>query len=275
MRPILEENRSRYRRQLVFKIVLGFLLCSPVCAQQPFITDDADVTPKRHFHFEASTEYDWLQHSAFPLLEQNTADFEVDYGLFDGLEVGVEMPWLAIFSDARNAPHRVAGIGDTNLSAKYNFLKEREHSRRPAIAFAFNLELPTGDIHRQLGSGLADVFVNGIVQKSLPSKTKLRINGGILFSGNETTGVIGIKTRGTVLTGGASLVREFHPKLQLGFEVTGAVTKSFELGKGQLQTLIGGNYLFRRNVSLDFGVIAGRYIASPRAGIQVGVSIDF
>jgi hypothetical protein len=117
--------------------------------------------------------------------------------------------------------------------------------------------------------------VNGVLQKSLTSKTKLRLNGGILFSGNETTGVIGIKTRGTVLTGGASLVREFNPKLQLGIEVTGAVNKNLQLGKGQLQTLIGGNYFLRQNVSLDFGVVGGRYIASPRAGIQVGVSIDF
>jgi hypothetical protein len=275
MRPIPEENRSRHLRQLVFKIVLGFLLCSPVSAQQPFNTDDSDVTPKHHFHFEASNEYDWLQRSAFPSLEQNTADFEVDYGLFEGLEIGIEAPWLAIFSDGRNAPRTVAGLGDTNLSAKYNFHKEREGSRWPAMSVALNIELPTGDVKRQLGSGLTDVFVNGVLQKSLTSKTKLRLNGGILFSGNETTGVIGIKTRGTVLTGGASLVREFNPKLQLGIEVTGAVNKNLQLGKGQLQTLIGGNYFLRQNVSLDFGVVGGRYIASPRAGIQVGVSIDF
>src|SRR6185503_12672765 len=146
---------------------------------------------------------------------------------------------------------------------------------RPALALAFNLELPTGDTERQLGSGLADFYLNGILQKSVTSKTKLRLNGGILFSGNETTGVVGIETRGTVFTGGGSLVRVFNPKLQLGVELTGALESSLGLGKGQLQTQIGGNYQLRKNVSFDFGVIAGRFVASPRAGIQVGMSVDW
>jgi hypothetical protein len=158
---------------------------------------------------------------------------------------------------------------------KYNFLTEREHSGRPALAIALNLELPTGDTKRQLGSGLADFYMNGILQKSLTAKTKLRLNGGILFSGNDTTGVVGIKTRGTVFTGGGSLVKQLNGRLQLGVELTGAVTRSLQLGKGQLQGQFGGNYLIKNNVSFDFGVIAGRFSASPRVGAQVGVSIDF
>jgi hypothetical protein len=145
----------------------------------------------------------------------------------------------------------------------------------PAMAISFNLELPTGDTRRQLGSGLADFYVNGILQKSLTSKTKLRLNGGVLFAGNETTGVIGIKTRGIVFTGGGSFVRKFNPKLQLGIELTGALETDFQLGKGQLQTMFGGNYQFRKNASLDFGIIAGKYAASPRIGIQLGTSLDF
>ena len=138
-----------------------------------------------------------------------------------------------------------------------------------------NFELPTGDAKRQLGSGLADVYMNGVLQKSISKKTKLRLNGGILFSGNETTGVIGIKSRGTVFTAGGSLVRQFTPKLQLGAELTGAISGNLDLGKGQLQTLLGGNYQWRDNVSFDFGVIAGKYVASPRVGVQLGISIDF
>ena len=70
------------------------------------------------------------------------------------------------------------------------------------MAIGVNIEIPTGDTKRQLGSGLADLYLNSIFQKSLTSKTKLRWNGGILFSGNETTGVVGIKSRSTVFTGG-------------------------------------------------------------------------
>ena len=266
------------KKHPAYKLILplSFLLfASAVCAQQPFVTDDADSTSKGHFHFEFSNEFDLLQRSSFPSLKQNTADFELDYGLLDNLEVGIESPLLTIFNSADTTPRLVSGIGDTNVSAKYNFLREHENSRLPAMAIAFNVELPTGDTNRQLGSGLADFYVNGILQKSVSKTTKLRLNGGILFSGNETTGVIGIKTRGTVFTAGGSLVKQFSPKLQLGMELTGALTKEFQLGKGQLQTMFGGNYQFKNNASFDFGIVGGKYAASPRIGIQLGVSVDF
>jgi hypothetical protein len=260
-------------RKPTVALSLLVIITAAASAQQPFVTDDTDTTPKGHFHFEFSNEFDLLQRSAFPSRKQNTADFELDYGLLDSLEIGIESPLLTIFN--ATGTRTVSGIGDTNLSLKYNFLRERDNSRRPAMAIAFNLELPTGDTKRQLGSGLADFYMNGILQRSVSKKTKLRLNGGILFSGNETTGVIGIKSRGTVFTAGGSLVRQFTPKLQLGVELTGAFTNNLRLGKGHLQTLLGGNYQFKNNISFDFGLVAGKYSASPRAGVQVGVSADF
>jgi hypothetical protein len=271
---------SLFRPRFHLRSTLGFLLFllllgSETNAQQPFITDDSDTTPKRHFHFEFSNEFDLLQRSSFPNRKQNTADFELDYGLSDRVEIGIESPFLIIFNAPGTAPTKASGIGDTNISLKYNFLRERENSRRPALALAINLELPTGDTRQQLGSGLADFYMNGILQKSVSKNTKLRVNGGILFSGNETTGVVGIKTRGTVFTGGGSLIKQFTPKLRLGAELTGALQRNFQLGKGQLQTLAGGNYQFKQNVSFDFGIVGGKYAASPRIGIQLGFSVDF
>ena len=260
---------------ILLPLIVTLFIGSSASAQTPFYTDDADVTPKGHFHFEFSNEFDWLQRTALPSLRQNTADFQLVYGLAKNLEVGIESPWLTISNQQGTIPLTPSGIGDTNFSAKYNFRQERENSRLPAMTIAFNIELPTGDVKRQLGSGLADYYANGILQKSLSTKTKLRLNGGILFSGNETTGVIGIKTRGTVLTGGGSLVKQFNPKIQLGIELVGALNKSLDLGKGQLQTLFGGNYQLRPNLSLDFGILGGKFAASPRAGVKLGMSIDF
>ena len=72
--------------KLPLVLFLAALFClshsGVVTAQQPFVTDDADTTPKRKFHFEFSNEFDWLQRSAAPALRQNTADFELGYGLF-------------------------------------------------------------------------------------------------------------------------------------------------------------------------------------------------
>ncbi|HKC62831.1 MAG TPA: hypothetical protein VKB86_04305, partial [Pyrinomonadaceae bacterium] len=178
-------------------------------AQQPFYTDDADVTKEGKFHLQVSNEYDLLQRSSYPAKTQNLSVFEFDYGLFKDVEIGIDAPLLAIHNAPLASTRTAVGIGDVNFHLKYNFYKEREDSRWPALALNMNIELPTGDASKQLGSGLTDYYLNGILQKSLTKKTKLRMNGGILFAGNETTGVIGIKTRGRVFTAGSSLVKQF------------------------------------------------------------------
>ena len=267
--------RQRFRIYALFCVVIFFALTAGARAQQPFVTDDADTTPKRKFHFEFSNEFDFLQRSARPFTSQNLAEFEVNYGLFSNVEIVLAVPLITIVSERGVGERTITGIGDTNVSVKYNFLKERDDSRAPALAINVNLELPTGDVERQLGSGLTDIYLNGILQKSLTSKTKWRVNTGILFSGNETTGALGLRSRGVVVTAGTSFVRQMSPKLFLGAEVTGALARNDLLGKGQLQTTLGGNYQVTPKLTFDFGLVAGKYTASPRVGVQVGVSLDF
>jgi hypothetical protein len=243
-------------------------------AQQPFVTDDADVTDEGKFHLEFSNEFDRLQPAAFPNLGQNTATFELDYGLLKDVEVGSQAPLIAIFNARGAAPRTAFGLGDTRLQVKYNFLKEREGSRRPALAVSAGVELPTGDAGQQLGSGTTDYFVNGIFQKSLTKRTKWRVNAGAILSGNALNGAEGVGSRGPVYTAGSSAVRQFTPRLDLGAEVTGAFTGKSDPGQRQLQAQVGGNYRLRKNLTLDFGVVAGGF-AAPRLGAQLGFSLDF
>jgi hypothetical protein len=240
-----------------FVLLTLIFLFTEAYAQQPFVTDDADVTPKGKLHFEFRNAFDLLQRSAYPNLRQDTANFELDYGLLPGVEIGIGSPIITIFHSRSTTPRAVGGIGDTNFSVKYNFYKERDGSRLPAMAVQLNVELPTGDVNRQLGSGLTDVWVNTVAQKSLTKKTVWRVNAGLQFAGNQATGVLGIATRGIVFTGGTSLIRKFGSRLQLGGEVAGAVTRNFELSRGQLQTLVGGNYELRKGLTIDFGVDGG------------------
>ena len=246
-------------------------------AQAPFVTDDVGVASYHRVHFEFNNEYDLLQDDAYPNLRQNTANFKFSYGLLHNIEIGFDNQLLGI-SNAPTTylPTNIVGYGDLDLSVKWNFLKEGASWNRPALAASLNIELPTGDSHRQLGSGTADYYLNFIAQKSVTEKNTLHVNGGIYFAGNTLTGVEGIRsTSGVVFTGGASIVRQFTPKLDLGGEIFGAVTQNFDLGRGQLQTQIGGNYAFRRNMTFDFGLIEGFYESSPKVGPIVGISINF
>lgn len=260
-------------------VLLAAALCpcwaAAARAQQPFATDDADVTGRGALHFEFSNQFDLIQRGAFPVVRQNTASFELAYGLLEGVEVSVEAPLISVFNARGAAPRAASGLGDVNLSVKYNFLREREGSRRPALAASFGVELPAGDAGRGLGSGVADFALNGVVQKTLSKRSTWRLNGGVIFSGNTLTGAVGLKARGFVYTGGTSLVRRFTPRLDLGAEVTGAFARNADLGQGQLQAQAGGNFRLRDGLSLDFGVTGGRFDASPRLGAQFGLSYDF
>ena len=257
--------------------MLCFAFSRQVEAQAPFYTDDIGVAEKGHLHFEANNEYDWLQESAAPNLRQNTANFKVSYGLINNLEVGFDNQLITIFNGATPFfPETAFGYGDLDLSVKWNFRKEHKNDGWPAWAASLNIELPTGDSKKQLGSGITDYYLNAIAQKSLTERVKLRINGGMYFAGNTLTGAVGIRnTSGVVFTGGMSLVRDFTPRLDLGLEVYGAVSHNFNLGRGQLQTQLGGNYKLRRNLSLDIGLVGGFYQASPRVGPIIGFSMDF
>lgn len=248
-------------------------LCTPLAAQMPFYTDDPAVTEKGKLHFEFFNEYDFLQ-LQYPNIRQNTANYKLNYGLPYNLELDFDVPYLAIYR-AVGTPG-AAGGGDANLGVKWEFHKERTGSPLPALAASFYVEFPTGDEREQLGSGLVDYALNLIAQKSITKKTRINGNLGYLFAGNTSTGAVGIQsTRGHVYTGGLSLLHDFSGRLTLGMEAYGGYTSNGGLGRSQLQFLAGGQYQIRPGVGFDFGVLGGRFVASPRFGAQVGFSMDF
>lgn len=264
---------STHRAIFVFCI-----LCwtTPVCAQLPFYTDDADTTEKGKFHLEMYNEHDVLQISSYPSKRQNTLVVTLNYGLLDRLELGVNVS-LVTLSNSRILENRnVTGQGDLQFGVKYRLRDEREGSRVPAFSMVFFVEVPTGSTEKQIGSGLTDFWLYGIAQKSLTKRTKARFNAGVVFSGNSSTGLIGVQAdRGRVFTGNASLVREFTDRLTLGVEVFGGVADNFKLNRGQLTVQVGGTYAVSEKLMLTLGILGGRFPASPRAGLQLGMAYDF
>ena len=250
-------------------------LVAPARAQQPFFTDDADVIARHRWHLESNNEHDVLPRSSYPNLRQDTQTIKFSYGLVSNCEVGMDFPLIAIFNAKSSGLGTPFGLGDTNYSVKCNFRRERSGSRWPALSASLNLEPPTGDPKDQLGSGLMDYYLNGILQKTLSSRDVLRVNAGATFAGNTLTGAVGIKTRGTIFTGGTSLTHQFTKKLDLGIEAYGGYTANTALGRGELQEQLGGNYLLKRGLTLDFGAVAGQAVGSPRYGFQLGFSKDF
>ena len=259
-----------------FVLMLGLALLSvPAChAQLPFYTDDPSVTPVRTVHVEFFNEIDALQSAQFPNLRQNTANIKLNTGLPHDLELDFDVPYLSIYRNPGNPSS--TGNGDTNLGIKWNFRREVENSHRPALGASFYVEFPTGDSHNQLGSGLIDYWLNFIFQEPITPKTRANLNLGVLFAGNTSTGTIGINTtRGQVYTSSLSVLHDINSHLSLGGEVYAGVADTDGLGRTQLQGMAGGSFSLRSGLAFTFGLIVGRYEASPRIGGQVGVSLDF
>ena len=265
--------------RLVVRIVFLALLTS-VCytetlrAQLPFYTDDTDVTATKKMHMEFFNEIDALQSAQFPSLRQNTSNFKVNAGLPYDLELDFDVPYIAIYR--ANGTQGSSGIGDADMGVKWRFHKASSSSRVPSFAATFYVEFPTGNVSDQLGSGVTDYWLNFIVQKPFSEKTRLNANVGILFSGNTSTGDVGIRTtRGQVYTGGLSFLHDFSPRWTLGGEVYGGIASNDQLGRSQLQGMAGGQYNVYPGLTLTFGVIVGKYTASPRVGGQIGFAMDF
>jgi len=249
-------------------------MARPLLAQLPFYTDDPAVTAVGVLHFEFFNEYDGLQSSEFPDLRQNTANLKINFGLKHNLELDLDFPYLSIYRAAGTTSS--TGFGDTDLGIKWNFHKASAESWVPTLGASFYVEFPTGEERNGLGSGLTDYWLNMIAQKPFTDKTRMNVNLGFLFAGNTSTGAIGIQTtRGHVFTGGVSLLHDFNPRLTLGTEVYAGIADASGLGRTQLQGLIGGEYQIRNGLSFTFGLLGGKYEASPRIGAQIGFSMDF
>jgi hypothetical protein len=260
---------------VVFSAMLCGMLSSRAClAQAPFYTDDSNVTDKGTLHFEFFNEYDRLQSALYPDVQQNTANFKLNYGLGHGLELDVDVPYLDIYHAAGEETY--SGHGDTNMGVKWAFRAAPKPRRGPALAASLYIEAPTGDTSRELGSGLADYALNFIALEPLSDKTRITANAGFLFAGNTSTGVVGLQTtRGHVFTASCSVTHDFSPKLTLGAEIYLGVSDNTGLGKGQIQGLGGGSYEVRHGMSVTFALLGGHDVGSPRLGGQVGFEVDF
>jgi hypothetical protein len=263
----------RLLSRLILLISWTIVNAARLAAQMPFYTDDPTVTERRVLHFEFFNEFDALQSSQYPNLNQNTANFKANYGLPHNLELDVDLPYLVIYRTT--GQQSSAGVGDTDMGVKWRFRDASPGSHFPALAASMYIEFPTGNVQQQLGSGLTDYWLNTIAQEPLSKRTRITANFGFLFAGNTSTGVIGIQTtHGHVYTGGLSLLHDFSPRLTLGAEAYGGLADTSGLGRNQLQGLGGGAYSLRDGLSFTFALLGGRYEASPRIGGQVGFAID-
>jgi hypothetical protein len=257
-------------RTLFFGLLALGLACVSL-AQQPFATDDTEVTPLHEFHFEYANSYVALSKGVNPDLRQDTSNFVIQFGLLKGLEANIDFPLIYIARDTSSQLGSAFGLGDADFGLKWKLISEEPGQPHPGLTISGFAELPTGNARKQLGSGFTDYSINSIVQKSFTETFVVHVNAGIQFSGNTLTGAIGIRTPGRIYSAGISAAKDFSQTLRLGIDLNGAELHTANARDRQLQLTVGGNLQIGTGRSFDFAVLTG-WSSAPRFGLVLGIS---
>ncbi len=161
----MKPSRFRYRASAL--VSAAFLLAAAGArAGPPYVTDDPEPVDLRHWEV-------YLSATRLTDEDERTGDaphVEVNYGAAPELQLHVIIPFSHSQHDGVSTTF---GLGDIEVGTKYRFLEETEG--RPQIGTFPQLELPTGDASRGLGSGHVRLFLPVWLQKSFG---KLQTYGG-------------------------------------------------------------------------------------------------
>jgi hypothetical protein len=139
--------------------ILTLMILGQGCALAgpPFVTDDPIPVDYQHWEVYLASQMNHNSDGWAGTLPH----LEVNYGAAPDLQLHLIAP-MSYVAPEHGTSH--TGYGDTELGAKYRFLKESDSL--PALATFPLVEVPTGDRALGLGSGHADIFLPLWLQKT-------------------------------------------------------------------------------------------------------------
>jgi hypothetical protein len=174
------------------------------------------------------------------------------------LELDTDTP----FSMEDPSRHTETGVGDTQLGIQCVLYSENK--RRPGIAAAYYIKLPTARENKGLGTGRVDHNFIGLISKTA-RRTTVDFNAIYLLAGNTSD-------------------RRHTSSGQAAFAVTQNLTKRFGV-QGEISgasrndqqpgTMFGlgvVTYQINRRMVLDGGLRIGLTAEAPRTGVVAGVT---
>ncbi|PWT88149.1 MAG: hypothetical protein C5B54_11080 [Acidobacteria bacterium] len=254
--------------RVFFFLFLHVILAGFAYSQAPLVVDNPSTTPPGKFHFEWFDQFAELPNSAEPANNQNTFVFTTNYGLLPNLELGMDFPLITISGQQNRT-----GVGDFDFTVKYILLPSTYPKKRTAFGMTASVEFPTGNSKENFGSGVTDFDMNMMLQIYCLQKLVLILNGGIQFTGNTLTGLVGTPDRGEVLSGGTSLTYQLSPRIAIAGELTGYQGRSHVFEDRELREQAALTYTFTPHFAVAVAIQHGTY-ATPPVQVQSGLIID-
>jgi hypothetical protein len=246
------------KRALRLFLLLMFF-SSAAFAARPLATDDAGTVDRGHLEVEAGFEF------VEDTDREYTASTVFTFCFFDGLDIGVELPYHYI--DVHSGDD-VDGPGDIAFSSKWNFFQEQESL--PALSFVLGVKTTSGDEDKGLGSPMRDHSGTLVASKAF-GEAVFHINLGYTYAGiPETRKYEDVFSYGMAME--YPLVEE---KLNLVAEWVGETNFDGDFDDNPFSALIGITWAFSETAVLDFGAGAGISKASPDYFVTSGITLAF
>ncbi len=127
---------------------LGIILALAITAfaGPPFLTDDPEPVPFKHWEFYGFSTVDATRKAT----NGTGPAIEFNMGALPNLQAHLGLPLAFAAPQAEPSAY---GLGDMEFGLKYRFIQETD--QRPMVGVFPLLEIPTGDANRGLGNGQA------------------------------------------------------------------------------------------------------------------------
>ncbi|WP_159731477.1 outer membrane protein [Methylosinus sp. Ce-a6] len=154
----VDENFSICRLGWAGAVAAVCLAASPAAAGPPYRTDDPEPVDFQHFEFFTFSTGTRVRGDT----SGDTPAIEFDYGIVPNGRIAIIAPMS--FDRMTGEPLKW-GYGDTDLEFKYRLIEQDKKGWRPAIGVVPSVKIPSGDFHRELGDGVARIFLPIWLQK--------------------------------------------------------------------------------------------------------------
>lgn len=226
-----------------FFLMLSLAFMGTASAGPPFLNDDPEPVEFKHWEAYLFSTHDVKRQ----VTDAQGPAFEVNVGAAPNLQLHLIVPFAYTLPDT--GP-RAFGLGDLEVGIKYRFIQETNW--RPQVGIFPLLEIPTGDVNRDLGNGRVWWKLPLLFQKSWGPWTTY---GGFGYAINPAPG------QRNFFYGGCLLQRDLTAWLTLGGEVF-AQEKDSEDGSHTVILNFGGIIKITPNFNILFS--AGPSIAGEQ-----------
>jgi len=240
------------KKHLLACSLIFLILAIPSYAVRPLATEDSGTLGSGIWEIETGTTYNETKEN------DKDAEFAVSikYGVLEMLDVGVEVPYLILNEN-------VSGVGDAELSIKFNVFEESESL--PAFSLSAGTTLTTGNEEEGLGSESSDTSATVVLSKTFGDKA-------VHFNIGYTT--IG-ETEGSSVSYGAAIVFNFVEGANILGEIVGESVETDGETESVLDSLIGVNWELYDFLVADAGLTIGLSDLSPRNRATAGLTFSF